>query len=181
MMFVVALMATMSAMAVPQMLTGIDDRRTLGAARYLSTRMQQARMEALKRSAEVVLRFAGTAPGVAYAAYVDGNDNGVRTRDIERGIDSRLSSDERLPDQFPGVDFGVLPGLPPVDGGVAPGNDPIKLGASNLLSFSASGTSSSGSVYIRGQHAQYVIRVFGETGKTRVLKFIARTNQWKPL
>ena len=77
--------------------------------------------------------------------------------------------------------FGVLPGLPPVDaGGAPPGTDPIKLGAGSLLTFSAQGTSSSGSVYIRGQRtAQYVIRVFGETGKVRILKYDARNRQWR--
>jgi hypothetical protein len=44
------------------------------------------------------------------------------------------------------------------------------------------GTSSTGSLYIRGRGtAQYVIRVMGETGRVHVLKFNARTRQWKPL
>ena len=76
-----------------------------------------------------------------------------------------------------------FPGLPPVDpGGTAPGTDPIRLGAAYMASFSAVGTSSSGTVYIRSRRdAQYAVRIFGETGKTRMLKYDARTRLWKQL
>jgi hypothetical protein len=81
------------------------------------------------------------------------------------------------------VEFGALPGLPPVDpGGTAPGSDPIRLGSGNIASFSSLGTSSSGTVYLRGRRdAQYAVRIFGETGKTRMLKFDPRTRQWRQL
>jgi hypothetical protein len=79
------------------------------------------------------------------------------------------------------VDFGVQAGLPAVDDSGLPGGDPIRLGASNLASFSSNGTATSGSVYIRGRHAQYVVRVFGATAKVRILKFDRAANQWKPL
>ena len=84
---------------------------------------------------------------------------------------------------LPGVDFGAVPGLPAVDpGGTPPGTDPIRLGSGSLASFSAMGTASSGSVYIRGRrNVQYVVRIYGETGKTRTLKFDPRANKWKPL
>jgi hypothetical protein len=67
-------------------------------------------------------------------------------------------------------------------GGTPPGTDPIRLGSSSMATFAASGTSSSGSLYIRGRrNAQYVVRIYGQTGKTRVLKFDARSRQWKGL
>ena len=98
------------------------------------------------------MQFVQTSRGYAYEVYVDGNGNGVRTRDIQRGEDQRIGSVEHLSDHFAGVDFGVLPGLPPVDAGsAAPGTDPIKLGASSILTFTPLGTSSSGSLYLRGR------------------------------
>jgi hypothetical protein len=37
-------------------------------------------------------------------------------------------------------------------------------------------------VYIRGRGgAQYAVRIFGETGKTRMVKFDRRTGRWRPL
>jgi type II secretory pathway pseudopilin PulG len=180
---VTGLVATLSATTVPPLLTNLDDFRTAGAVRHMSARLQQARMEAVLRSADVALRFTVTRSGYSYAVFQDGNGNGVRTRDIERGTDRQIEPPERLPDQFPGIDFGALPGLPPIDpAGSPPGDDPIRLGSSNILTFSALGTSSSGSLYIRGQRAaQYAIRILGESGKTRVLKFDSRAQKWKPL
>jgi hypothetical protein len=181
--FATATMATIGGMAVPPVLTALDDYRAAGAARYISARLQRARMDAVTRSADVGLLMAQTPGGYSYAVYVDGNRNGLRSTDIQKGTDRQLMPAERLVDQFAGVDFGALPGLPSVDvGGTPPGTDPIRLGSSNIACFTASGTSSSGSVYIRGRRdTQYVVRIYGQTGKTRVLKFDSRTRQWKPI
>jgi type II secretory pathway pseudopilin PulG len=174
---------TMSAAAVPQFLNALDDARANGAAHHVSGRLQRARMEAVTRSAMVGVQFTQTAEGYGYAVYLDGNANGVLSRDIQRGVDRAITAMEHLGDQFPGVEFGAIPGLPPVDpGGTAPGNDPIRLGSGSIASFSALGTSSSGTVYLRSRRdAQYAVRIFGETGKTRMLKFDVRTRQWRQL
>jgi type II secretory pathway pseudopilin PulG len=181
--FIVALLGTVCGIAVPPVLNAVDHVRAVGAARYVSTRLQRARMEAVTRSANVGVRFSNTASGYELAAYVDGNGNGVSARDILRGVDWLLGSIERLPDTFTGVEFGTLPGLPPVDaGGAPPGADPIHLGASNMATFTAGGTSSTGSVYIRGHgQRQFVVRIYGDTGKTRVLEFDHVTRRWKLL
>jgi prepilin-type N-terminal cleavage/methylation domain-containing protein len=182
-MMVMALGVTMSAAALPEYLTALDDFRASGAARHISGRFQRARMEAVMRSATVGVRFTQTSGGYSYAVYLDGNRDGVLTRDIQRAVDLQIAAPERLPDQFTGVEFGAIPGLPPVDpGGTPPGTDPIRLGAGSFASFSAMGTSSSGTVYIRGRRdTQYAVRVFGETGKTRMLKFERSTGKWRPL
>ena len=181
--FVVSLAATTTAAAVPQVLTGVDEYRAAGAARYLAGRMQRTRMEAIVRSTEVAMQFSLATNSYSYAVYVDGNGNGVLTRDIDRGVDQMLGATEHLTDNFRGVDFGAIPGLPPVDsGGTPPGTDPIRLGSGSYASFSANGTSSSGSLYIRGaRNIQYVIRIFGETGRVRVLKFDSRAQKCRPL
>lgn len=181
--FAAGVAVTVSGIAIPHILGALDEFRTAGAARYVSTRLLRTRMEAVTRSADVAMHFTHTAAGYAFAVYVDGNQNGVRTSDVQEGTDRRLGSVERLGDHFAGVDFGTIPGLPPVEpGGAPPGNDPIRLGSSSYASFAAAGTASSGSLYIRGRrNAQYVVRLFGATGKTRVLKFHVTTRQWKPL
>jgi type II secretory pathway pseudopilin PulG len=179
----VALCVTLSGAAVPEFLIALDDTRASGAMYHISGRLQRARMEAVTRSAMVGMKFTQSAAGYSYAVYLDGNRNGVLSRDIQSGIDPLIMSAERLPDQFPGIEFGAIPGLPPVDpGGTPPGTDPIRLGSANMASFSAVGTSSSGTVYIRSRrNAQYAVRIFGDTGKTRMLKFDARTRLWKQL
>jgi hypothetical protein len=174
----------LTATAVPEYLTGLDDLRARGAAHHLSGRLQRARMEAVRRSAMVGVQFIETADGhYGYAVYQDGNRNGVLTRDIQSGIDRPIAAVERLADQFAGVEFGAIPGLPPVDpGGTPPGTDPVRFGSGSIASFSALGTATSGTVYIRGRRdSQYAVRIYGETGRTRLLKFEPRTGTWKQL
>jgi type II secretory pathway pseudopilin PulG len=180
--FALTLLATLGGLAVPQLLATIDHVRAAGAVRYLTTRLHQVRTEAVVRSKDVALQVTQTSEGYSFAAYLDGNGDGIRTHDIQNGTDPRITRPERLPDHFSGVDFGVLPELPSPDGSsAAPGSNPIKLGSSNILTFTPLGTSSSGSLYVRSKgNSQYVIRILGETGKTRVLRFDSRCRQWTP-
>lgn len=180
--FVGWLVAVISAIAIPQLLACLDDQRTLGAVRYLTTWCARARMEAITRSRDVAIHFSADSRGYVFAVYVDGNDDGVRTRDIQRGTDFQVARPERLSANFPGVEFAVPSGLPAVDGGSPTDGDPLKVGSANLLSFTPLGTSSSGSLYVRGRDgSQYVVRAFGETGKIRSLKFDERTRRWNPI
>src|SRR5262245_38190252 len=89
---VAAITATLTAVAVPQLLATIDTYRAIGATRYLSTRLYRARSEAVMRSADVAVRFVHSGAGYAFAVYIDGNRNGVRTADIEQGIDRQLGA-----------------------------------------------------------------------------------------
>jgi hypothetical protein len=181
--FVAGLVAAATGLAAGQLTTVLDELRAAGAVRYMSTRLQRARMEAIGRAANVAVRFSPEGRSYRYAVYRDGNGNGVLGDDITRGIDPQVWPLERLADNFQGVEFGTLPDLPSVDaGGAPPGADPIRLGAGDIVSFTPLGTSTTGTVYIRGRRgAQYAIRVFGQTGKTRMVKFNTRTGSWTPL
>jgi hypothetical protein len=174
--------ATVSAVAIPETLATIDDSRAAAAARYVSTRLQRARMEAVTRSGSAALRLTRQSDHYDFTTYIDTNHNGVLSKDIQSGIDRVIQPADRLGDHFPGVDFGAIPGLPAVDpSSTAPGSDPIRLGSSDMVTFTSTGTATSGSLYIRGRrNAQYVVRVYGETGKTRVLKFLPGSSQWIP-
>jgi hypothetical protein len=181
--FTTGVAATVVAAATPQLLATVDDTRAAGAARYVSARLQLARMEAITRSTNVAVRFTTLNGEYTFTVYEDGNGSGVLSRDIQRGTDPEVRQGERLLDQFPGVDFGAVSGLPAADpSSTAPGTDPIRLGSSDMVSFSPLGTSTSGTLYVRGRkNAQYAVRIYGETGKTRVLQYNARSGTWKPL
>jgi type II secretory pathway pseudopilin PulG len=178
----VGVVATVAAIAVPVVEAGLDEARTAGAARYLSARLADARMEAIQRSTEVAMRFSSTGRGYTYAVYVDGNHNGVLARDVQDDLDRQIRGEESLSNHFRNVEFGTLAGLPAIDaGGTPPGNDPVRCGASNSLSFGPLGTSSSGTVYLLGRsRSQYAVRVFGGSAKIRVYRFDWRSNRWSP-
>jgi type II secretory pathway pseudopilin PulG len=180
---VLGLTVTATATALPRLLIRVDDARGEGATRYLSARLYDTRMEAISRSTEVALRFTPTNAGYIMTAYADGNGNGVLARDIDRSVDRQLHSPEQLSVPFTGVDFGTLPGLPAIEAGdTAPGDDPIRFGASNMISFSAVGTSSSGTLYVKSRGgAQYALRIAGATARVRIFRFDSRSGRWRLL
>lgn len=181
--FALGIAATLAAIGVPSAAAGLDDLRAAAAARFVNTRLQQLRTQAIRRNVGAGLRFVQTPVGFTLETYADGNGNGVLSRDIQSGIDRMVGAVETIGERFGGVEFGTLPNLPAVDpGGSPPGIDPIRFGVSDMAVFTPAGSSSSGSLYLLGRGgAQYAIRVYGETGRTRVLKFHPLSGLWTPI
>ena len=177
--FVLALGLTLTSMAVPLTADVVEETRVASAARNLATRIGGMRIDALKRSTCIGMRFQRAGPDdYSVELFVDGNGNGVRTAEISAGIDVRHGSPERIGDQFPGVLFGLLPGIPDADAQSGTGTDGVRIGSARILTMSPDGTSSSGTVYVHGRRTQYAIRVLGATGRTRVLYFHPGKRQW---
>jgi len=174
-----AVSITASAIAIPVVDSTIDEMRTALAARYLEGRIRGARMDAVRRSRAVGLRFQ-TDPESDYgfAAFGDGNGNGVRTSEIGDGTDVPLGPVERLRDRFPGVSFGLDGTVPDVDGRVGTGEDGLRIGTARILTMSSDGTATSGTLYVRGRRGQYAIRVLGATGRTRMLQYDPGSRTW---
>jgi type II secretory pathway pseudopilin PulG len=176
----VCLSVTVGGVAVALTLSSADSFRAAAAARYVAGRLAQNRMDAVKRSAFVALRFEPFQDGYRLRRYLDRNGNGVRQRDVDREIDVPLEPPVRLEQDFPGVSFGVHPGVPPVTAGDDLDDaNPIRIGRSEFLSFSPLGSATAGTVYIRGRgHHQLAVRVLGATGRIRVLRFDVRNRRW---
>jgi prepilin-type N-terminal cleavage/methylation domain-containing protein len=178
---VVTLAAILAAAAVPLAHNTLDRSRTAGAASYVASRLMLARLEAVKRSTFVAVQFVLKPDGYWFRTYADGNGNGVLARDISRGVDPPIGSDERLDRQFPGVMFGICPGVTPV----VPGDpfdltDPIQIGPSTVMSFSPDGSSTAGTLYIRGLlDSQFAVRVLGVTARARIFHFDFGDGKWR--
>ncbi len=178
--FAMGLAATVGLVAFAEVGATLEQSRATAAARYLAARLQRLRLDAVTRNTHVALRFELVDGEYAFTTYIDGNGDGVRTADIASGIDRQSGALERLGDHFANVNIGALPGVPAVDvGGVAPGADPVRLGAGNMAVFTPLGTATSGTIYLLGAgRLQLAVRVFGETGRTRALRFNATSGQW---
>jgi len=167
------------AMTVPLMRAGEDDREVRGAARHLATVLQRQRVDAIAHAASTAVRFQSSPSGTRFAVFVDGNGNGVRATDITKGTDPQVSPWESIADHFPGVMFGVAPGVTDMDSGDVLTGSPVRIGGSDLLSFSPVGTASSATLYLRGRHdQQYAVRVLGVTGRIRTVRFHPQTRTW---
>jgi prepilin-type N-terminal cleavage/methylation domain-containing protein len=177
--FVLAIAGTLTTIAVPQGLRALDDFRARSAARFLAQRLGDARLRAIKRSLAHGVRFEPGTPDYRITSVMDGNGNGLRTIDIQNGVDPTFTQPEDLASHFQGIAFGILDGVPDADGQPANGPEGVRIGPSRLLTMNPDGTSSSGTLYLHGRtRAQYAVRVLGVTGRIRTLKFDEGRRRW---
>ena len=177
-----AVCITVTAVAVPVVGGPLDRERTIIGAQYLAGQLQRARVGALTRARSVALRVEVTGGRASLQLFADGNGNGVSQRDIDRGIDAPLAPREYLDDHARGVSLRINQRI--VDAGgagaLAPGDDPLRIGSTALVAFSPLGSATSGTMYVAGHRGpQMAIRVFGGTGRVRVLTFDAQARQWR--
>jgi Tfp pilus assembly protein FimT len=174
------LIVLLGAMTTPGLSAARDAVRADGASNYVAAVLHGARAEALKRRSNVAVRFEADGDRYVMAIYLDGDGNGVLAADISNGTDGALRPREPIDGQFPNVAFGFESGVPDVDGSPSGTNpDPIRLGRSRMLSFSPSGTSSAGTVYLRGPgRRQTAVRVLGATGRIRTLRYDFAAGRW---
>ena len=176
-----ALLATLCGIAVPALIAARERNATRLAARHVASRIQLLRIAALKRNAAIAWRFDPGEVGLM-ATIVDGDGDGVRQADVDSGIDRPIEREFRLADLFADVTFRVSRNIPNPDGsGSLPaGSDPIRLGASNFLTLSPTGSTSSGTLYLAGRDgSQVCVRLMGATGRVRVLWFDAVSGRWR--
>ena len=138
--FVVSLTGTLAAIAIPISTSTVDDFRARSAARHVAQQVARLRAEAVKRSAFVGLRFEAIGGDYTYATYLDGNSNGIRTADITAGADPRLSGPETIAWNFPGIRFGIAPGVPDADNQAVTSPDGIRVCNARILSMSPNGS-----------------------------------------
>ena len=173
----------MAGMAVPVVGGTLERERTLVGAHYLAAAVQRASLEALKRSAVVAVRLQELDGRTSVQLFADGNGNGVLQRDIDRHFDPALTMAEWLDEHASGVSLQINQTIADVGGGgeLAPGDDPVRMGNSSLVSFSPLGSATSGTLYVAARRGpQMAIRVYGATGRVRVLTFDAQARQWRP-
>jgi len=173
-----ALIVLLASIAWPLLADPIDASRARQAAAFLESTLRRARQEAVTRAAYVALVFDSSDGRWTMRLCVDGNGNGVRRAEFSRAKDRCFDGPFDVAALFPGVQIGVDASLPDPDGG--PGSSyPIKLGSSNMASFSATGSSSSGTVYLRSPKGnQYAVRLSGVTGRARLLKYDTGNHVW---
>lgn len=174
---VVALATVLAGIAVPMTRGTVEELRAAGAARHLAAIVADTRLDAIRRSSSVGLRFESVGDDYRFRAYLDGNGNGLRTAEITSGIDRPLARAERLSEEFPGVTLGLLPGIPDLNGSGASA-DGVRIGSSRILGVSPDGSCTGGTLYIRGVRSQYAVRILGATGRARLFRYDRGSRRW---
>jgi Tfp pilus assembly protein FimT len=178
-----ALCVVMVAIAVPVIGGTLDRERTIVGAQYLAGQLLRARLDSLKRARSVALRLEVVGDRTQLQLFADGNGNGVLQRDIDRGIDPPLAPLEWLDHQSRDISLRVNQTIKDVAGTatIAAGDDPLRIGNTALLTFSPLGSATNGTLYVAARRGpQMAIRVFGATGRVRVLMFDTQTRLWHP-
>lgn len=175
---VLAAATTLASLALPLTSVSTDAGKARQAASFIATRLRLARQQAVARTATVGMVFDMVNGRWSVRVCADGNNNGVRRADIGSGVDRCLEGPHDLETMFPGVRVAVDSSL---DGpaGEPPSPDAVRFGASDIASFSSSGSCTAGSLFLRSSHGvQYAVRVAGVTGRTRVLRYNPSAGSW---
>ena len=154
------------------------DAHLLGAGHAFKGEFRKARSIATRNNVYTAIRFEDKAAIPRYSVYVDGNFNGVRKEDIDKGVDLRVAGPFFLDAQATGVRVGINPGTPaiPPDTGILDVDDPIKFGPGDMLSFSPLGTATPGTFYLAGEASQAAVRVTPGTARVRLM--LCRNGKW---
>lgn len=182
---VLAITGLVAALGLPGLLGWTRAVRLRVAAAEVAATLQTARSEAIRRCAKVGVKFSIPADGrITWALYRDGDGDGVRTGDIESGIDPAITLPRHLAHQGRKVTFGFPPGPPPPDpsGSGRPLDrldDPLRLGHSDIAAFNPLGGGTSGSLYLTdGGDGLVAIRVLGRSGRIRILTYDPEVAAW---
>ena len=176
---VLVLVTGLLATTVPLTASVIDDARARQAAGFAATKLRLARHHAVTRAAMTGLVFDRVGGRWTFRICVDGNRNGLRRADVTAGVDPCIDGPFDLEAMFGGAAVAVDPALQGPSG--EPGSpDAVRFGASDLASFSPLGSSSSGSLLVRSPNGiQFMVRVAGVTGRTRLLRYDAHARVWR--
>lgn len=176
------LIATLTLIAVPPLMSASAKLRLRLAAAEVATTLYRARSEAIRLRHHVGIRFDRDDDGrVTFTLYRDMDGDGLRNADIRRGIDVPLAPPRRL-DLGRGIRFGFprpAPRRDPSGRRLVRLGDPVRFNRSDLASFSPLGTSTPGSVYLTDHRGLLMaVRLLGRTGKVRIVTWDPETDTW---
>ncbi|MDQ3283103.1 MAG: GspH/FimT family pseudopilin [Acidobacteriota bacterium] len=157
-------------------------RRALRAATAeLRGAFALTRSRAIATGKNSALKFTQLAGVWHFAAYEDGDGDGVRNDDIAKGIDRMLEPPRVVLPESRIVSIGLLrQSIKDPDGDpLPPTKSPVAFNRTTLCSFSPLGESTPGTIYLtdRGREL-WCVRVFGATAKLRVLRYDIAKKRW---
>jgi prepilin-type N-terminal cleavage/methylation domain-containing protein len=143
---------------------------------------QLARSRAIARGANCGAKFVRVSGEWRYALYDDGDGDGVRSDDIERGTDKRVTPLQVVFPHSKAVSIGVLAEniLDPDGDPLLATSSPVQFNRSTICSFSPLGQATPGTIYLTAPDRNlWAVRVYGATGKLTVLRYDTGSRKWR--
>ncbi len=141
----------------------------LAGTAELRSLFQRVRMLAVAHNHNVAIRFRPVGDAWTWSVYEDGDGDGVRNDDINRGVDVQIDRTRIF--QFKPVRIGVPSGpvVDPMNGQLLSLRLPVRFGTSQLCSFSAVGEATNGSIVLTDGERATIIRIGGTSALINVL------------
>ena len=180
-----AIVGLFAAIGWPSLGRALEKTELRLATGEVAAAFYQARVYALRQSANVAVAFEVRDNGVFWTLYRDGDGDGVLREDIRRGKDVAVTGAKRLERFGARVRFGFPPGKAPVEIGdptrrIQNLDRPLRFGGSDMASFSARGTATPGTVYLTGgNHRLMAVRVTSLSGKVSLWEYNPEIQRWK--
>lgn len=174
-----SLMLAAAGAAVPAALEVNRAMKLRAAGAFITGYLQQARLQAVTRSRPVGVRFRDDGDDWRVGMYVDGNGTGIRSADITAGIDGVMDAETAFAARCPSVRIARLPGVPDVNGSLD--DDAVRFGASDIATFDADGSASSGSLYLTDGRTQLAVTVTPATGRVRLRRWDRHRQVWEQM
>ena len=156
------------------------------AAEEVAGVMRQARQYAVIHNVHVGIKFHHDKDtGFVYMqVYRDGDGDGVRTKDIEKGDDPPVAAAQPLTHVGQRVHFGFPEGPMPRNingkGRIQRREDPIRFNNSDIASFGPLNTATPGTLYLTdGTLRIAAIRISSRDGRMRIYQWNRGTGVWR--
>lgn len=170
------------AASVPVLAETVARERLAAAGWESAVMLRGLRQQAVTRRSGFGLRFVRSGEGWSYSLYEDGNGNGIRTADILAGRDPLREGPSDPGSRHTGIRFGLpdsrVPKIPPGTGAISDPLDPVKFGNTDIISFSPSGSVSSGTLYLTDGRRVLGIVMYGATGRVRIFRYDPASGRW---
>lgn len=180
----IAIIGLTTAIAVPQW-QSFRRRAAVGAAAgEIRSIFRVVRSRAITRGANAGVKFTRGPYDWQYTIYDDGDGDGVRNDDIQKGIDRRVSGPLYVirGRELAAISIPASVRVDPDGAAMPSGASPVQFGSSTICSFSPIGESTPGTIYLADAAGlAYAVRVFGGSARVRMLRYNAQRRRWEQL
>ena len=179
---VIAIIGIIALCAMPAFAAYRRQASVIAAGNEMRSLLRAVRSRAIARGRNAGVKFVKSGNNWTYTLYDDGNGNGIYNADINKGIDRRYFGPALVMPQFQTAAIALLPKTvrDPDGAKLLPTDPALQFGTSTICSFSPVGSSTSGTIYISdGIDNLYAVRVYGASGKVRMLRYNAGLQKWE--
>jgi len=181
-MVALAIIGVIAMCAVPALATYRRRASLTSEATELRGIFRTLRSRAIARGKHCGVKFTRAGDIWAYSLYDDGDGDGIRSDDIASGVDRRFAGPSVLMPQFNIASIALLSTTirDPDGDSLPPTASAVQFNRSTICSFGPTGSSTPGTIYINdGAGHLCAVRVYGPTGKVRLLRYNSGIRRWE--